>query len=289
MQHRAAWATRMPAEWEPHAATWIAWPHNPDDWPGKFQPIPVGLCGDCAPSLARGRRAHSCQRRRCRKTRAQKILARNGVSLATRALSPAGRPNRVWMRDSGPIFVRKSWPSRQRPPLAITNWKFNAWAKYDDWQHDDKLPSRVAKLLHLPEWTPEIPLANGRTRRVVLEGGSIDVNGAGALLTTEECLLSAVQQRNPGVSREQLERMLPRLSRHRPGALAESWHRRRRHARPRRRHHSFCRRTTIVTSLSRIPTTKTTCRWRRILTVCAARASCTASPIALSSYPCPRR
>ena len=91
------------------------------------------------------------------------------------------------------------------PPLALTNWKFNAWAKYDNWHNDDKIPDHVAKLLKVPIWTPEIKLSDGQRRRVVLEGGSIDVNGAGALLTTEECLLSDVQARNPGVTRQQLE------------------------------------------------------------------------------------
>ena len=89
--------------------------------------------------------------------------------------------------------------------VGLTNWMFNAWAKYDDWKYDDKLPGRVAKLLALPEWQPTIELEDGREHRLVLEGGSIDSNGAGILLTTEECQLSEVQQRNPGVSREQLE------------------------------------------------------------------------------------
>jgi len=198
----------MPAEWHPHAATWIAWPHNPTDWPGKFQPIPW-VYAEIVRHLARVEDVHILVSDAAEKTRAQKILARNGVALS-RVHFHIWPTNRVWTRDSGPIFVRKSGPSGQEASVAITNWKFNAWAKYDDWQHDDKLPSRVAKLLHLPEWTPEITLDNGaknsgKRHRVVLEGGSIDVNGAGVLLTTEECLLSAVQQRNPGVSRQQLE------------------------------------------------------------------------------------
>jgi agmatine deiminase len=92
-------------------------------------------------------------------------------------------------------------------PVAVTNWKFNAWAKYPNWHLDDKIPSLVADLLDLPAWTPTVETPGG-PHRVVLEGGSIDVNGAGTLITTEECLLSEVQQRNPGVSREQLEQVL---------------------------------------------------------------------------------
>jgi agmatine deiminase len=109
--------------------------------------------------------------------------------------------NRGWTRDSGPIFVRD--PEGR---VGITNWSFNAWAKYSDWQLDDQVPGRVAELLGLAEWQPSVELPDGSVRRLVLEGGSIDANGAGALLTTEECLLSDGQQRNPGVSREQLER-----------------------------------------------------------------------------------
>ncbi len=113
--------------------------------------------------------------------------------------------DRVWLRDSGPIFLTAAAGNSAAPSLAVTDWKFNAWAKYENWQNDDQIPARVADMLSLPTWTPEITLPDGRPHRVVLEGGSIDVNGAGALLTTEECLLSEVQQRNPGVSREQLE------------------------------------------------------------------------------------
>jgi agmatine deiminase len=105
----------------------------------------------------------------------------------------------VWTRDSGPIFVRNA-----EGRVGITNWRFNAWAKYPDWHLDDQIPSRAAELLNLPEWQPTI-VVNGEQRRLVLEGGSIDTNGKGVMLTTEECLLSEVQQRNPGVSREELE------------------------------------------------------------------------------------
>jgi agmatine deiminase len=114
--------------------------------------------------------------------------------------------DRVWTRDSGPIFVTKRRDSGSAP-VAVTNWKFNAWAKYPDWHLDDEIPDRVADLLGLPRWKPTIETTAG-LHRVVLEGGSIDVNGAGTLITTEECLLSNVQQRNPGVSREQLEKAM---------------------------------------------------------------------------------
>lgn len=193
----------MPAEWEPHSATWIAWPHNAEDWPGKFQPIPWVYC-DIVRALARVEAVHILVNDAAAEKRSHGLLRRCGADLS-RISFHLWPTDRVWLRDSGPIFLTPTSSNTAAPPLAITNWKFNAWAKYDNWHHDDRIPTRVAKFLSLSAWTPEISLGDGRRHRVVLEGGSIDVNGAGAMLTTEECLLSDVQQRNPGISRAQLE------------------------------------------------------------------------------------
>ncbi|MGH9588471.1 MAG: agmatine deiminase family protein [Acidobacteriaceae bacterium] len=184
---------RMPAEWARHAATWIAWPHNANDWPGKFQPIPW-VYADIVRHLAAVEDVHILVDSAEAKRRAQRVLSRAGANLAGVHFHQ-WPTNRVWTRDSGPIFVRN-----EAGEIAVTNWKFNAWAKYDDWQLDDQIPARVAELLNVREWVPE---ANGQ--RVVLEGGSIDTNGAGVLLTTEECLLSEIQQRNPGLDCDHLE------------------------------------------------------------------------------------
>lgn len=190
---------RMPAEWERHDATWIAWPHNASDWPGRFQCIPW-VYTEIVRHLAAGERVEILVQDADAEKRARGILKRAMVNVA--AVRFHHWPtNRVWTRDSGPIFVRG-----QRG-VAITDWKFNAWAKYDDYELDDALPGRAANLLHLPAFTPTITLSDGTLHRLVLEGGSIDTNGAGVLLTTEECLLSSIQQRNPGVSREQLEQV----------------------------------------------------------------------------------
>jgi agmatine deiminase len=189
---------RMPAEWERHEATWLAWPHNPEDWPGKFQSIPW-LYAEIVRILARNERVHLLVQDVTAESRVTSILERAGANLDQVSFHH-WPTNRVWTRDSGPIFVRNA-----KGQIAITNWHFNAWAKYDDWQLDDKLPARAAKLLSLPVWEPSVQNKNG-AKRVVLEGGSIDPNGQGTLLTTEECLLSEVQQRNPGISRDQLER-----------------------------------------------------------------------------------
>jgi len=188
---------RMPAEWTPHEATWLAWPHNPEDWPGKFQAIPW-LYAEIVRLLAAHERVHLIVENAHAQSRVEGILYRAGANL-DRVSFHLWPTNRSWTRDSGPIFVRNA-----EGRIGLTNWRFNAWAKYDDWPLDDEIPGRVAELLGLPQWQPTIDLPNG-PRRLVLEGGSIDVNGKGTLLTTEECLLSDVQQRNPGLSREQLE------------------------------------------------------------------------------------
>jgi agmatine deiminase len=189
----------MPAEWEPHEATWLAWPHNREDWPGKFQSIPW-LYAEIVRLLAARERVHLIVEDAAMEKRVVSMLERAGADL-DRVSFHRWSTDRGWTRDSGPIFVRNA-----KGEVAITNWRFNGWAKYDDWRLDDKLPARVTKLLGCPHWQPLVHNQNG-AKHCVLEGGSIDVNGAGSLLTTEECLLSEVQQRNPGVSREQLERV----------------------------------------------------------------------------------
>ncbi len=191
----------MPAEWEPHEATWLAWPHNPEDWPGKFASIPW-LYAEIVRLLAARERVHLIVEDATTEKRVVSMLRRAGANLDQVSFH-RWPTDRGWTRDSGPIFVRNA-----EGRVGLTNWRFNGWAKYDDWHLDDKLPGRVQKLLGFPAWQPSLQDQNGTKRRpVVLEGGSIDVNGQGTLLTTEECLLSEVQQRNPGLSREQLERI----------------------------------------------------------------------------------
>ena len=188
---------RIPAEWEKHEATWLAWPHNPEDWPGKFQAIPW-LYAEIVRLIAGRERVHLLVQDEKEEQRATSVLERAHADLGNVSFHQ-WPTDRVWTRDSGPIFVRN-----QEGQVAITNWKFNAWAKYEDWHLDDQIPGRAAELLGVQAWQPTISL-DGEERRLVLEGGSIDTNGQGVMLTTEECLLSEVQQRNPGVSREQLE------------------------------------------------------------------------------------
>lgn len=196
---------RMPAEWERHEATWLAWPHNREDWPGKFGPIPW-VYAEIVRLLAERERVHLVVEDAAMERRVRGILTRAQAALE-QVTFHHWPTDRVWTRDSGPIFIRKDGVRDGAGKVAITNWRFNAWAKYDDWHKDDKLPGRVARALKLPTWEPVVRLAVGKAQRVVLEGGSIDTDGQGTLLTTEECLLSKVQERNPGVSREQMEQV----------------------------------------------------------------------------------
>lgn len=191
---------RMPAEWAPHAATWIAWPHNAEDWPGRFQPI-QWVFGDIVRQLAAAELVHILVNGIPAERRAKSVLERVHADLA-RVHFHQWQTDRIWLRDSGPIFVTKQ---NGESSLSLTNWKFNAWAKYDNWHLDDQVPANVAKTLKVQQFMPIVKLDDGSERRLVLEGGSIDTNGSGILLTTEECLLSKVQERNPGVSKEQLE------------------------------------------------------------------------------------
>lgn len=184
---------RMPAEWEPHAGTWLAWPHRTSDWPGKFSPIPW-VYGEIVRTLSRYETVNVIVRDTAMKAKADGVLKKVHADLANVKLHVI-RTDRSWVRDSGPIFVY----DKLKTKFAL-DWRFNAWAKYPDWKVDDKLPALVAK----KRGTPVIQPVFGSTR-VVLEGGSIDVNGAGLLLTTEECLLSELQQRNPGLSRADYE------------------------------------------------------------------------------------
>jgi agmatine deiminase len=182
----------MPAEWELHEATWLAWPHERTDWPGKFAPIPW-VYADIVRHLSRVERVRILVGHREEQQQARRMLEKSGANLDAVDFFVVPT-NRGWTRDFGPIFVKND------NGVALTNWRFNAWAKYDDWKKDDAATKRLVPRLKLPVWEPE----HGG-RRVVLEGGSIDVNGLGTLLTTEECLLSAVQARNPDFSRGDMQ------------------------------------------------------------------------------------
>jgi agmatine deiminase len=198
----------MPAEWEPHASTWLAWPHYRGDWPGKFEPIPW-VYAEIIRHLGRHERVELIVNNLAAEKHARKVLTK--ANAMTDNLRFHRWPtDRVWTRDSGCTFVTPTRVaagdspavSKQRVTLSAITWRFNAWAKYSNYQHDAKIGSRMAKAAHAVEIRP----VHGKAR-VVLEGGSIEVNGKGTLLTTEECLLSHTQQRNRAMSRADYEKV----------------------------------------------------------------------------------
>lgn len=182
---------RMPAEWEPHASTWLAWPHNADTWPDRLHRVRrtwVEIIRALAPGEVVNLLVNDAG-----SEAAASALLRGGVD-PRRVVFHRIPTVDVWIRDYGPTFVTRGSGSGA---LALVNWRFNAWGlKYPDYVADDAVPSRINESLGLPAFTPGI----------VLEGGSIDVNGAGVCLATEECLLNP--NRNPGLTRDEVETRL---------------------------------------------------------------------------------
>jgi agmatine deiminase len=190
----------MPAEWETHEATWLGWPHNPTDWPDKLDTI-RWVYGEMVRWISQGEAIRMLVNSKAEGELARSYLRRSGVD--GKAVEFIVHPtNRGWMRDSGPVFVRRCIGKKLE--TAIVHLHFNAWAKYPDWQKDRRVPDKAAKRL-------DKRLFDARTngRPFVLEGGGIDVNGHGALLTTEECYLDQkTQVRNPGLGRKEFEAVL---------------------------------------------------------------------------------
>ena len=194
----------MPAEWEPHAATWLAWPHFRGDWPGKFDPIPWVYC-EIIRNLAAHERVNLVVQDAASEAKARKTLAK-ASALSANVHFHRWKTDRVWTRDSGCVFLcGAGTPAREgakKSALHALNFRFNAWAKYPNYIHDAKLGALMARSTKAQVFHPQ----KGK-HKVVLEGGSIDVNGRGTLLTTEECLLSKIQERNPGFTRDDYEAM----------------------------------------------------------------------------------
>ncbi len=186
---------RMPAEWEPHEATWIGWPHHRNDWPHKFATIPW-VYGEIVRHIVSGEIVRILVNSKSHESSARRILNRVGVDLGRVEFLPFPT-NRGWTRDFGPIFVKRDAPSAD---LAVAHFGFTGWAKYPNWRKDCQVPERAARALSRRIFDVVV-----NDNRFVLEGGSIDVNGRGTLLTTEECLLDPkVQVRNPGISRKEI-------------------------------------------------------------------------------------
>jgi agmatine deiminase len=190
----------MPAEWERHEATWLGWPHHPTDWLEKLDTI-RWVYGEMVRKIAPGEVVRILVN-----NRAEEKLARGYLSQAKADLRQVEfivhPTNRGWTRDSGPLFVRRRKSARWE--TAIVHFHFNGWAKYDDWQKDRRVPETAAKLLRKQIFNAQV---DGQD--FVMEGGGLEVNGRGTVLTTEECYLDPkVQVRNPGLGRQDIERAL---------------------------------------------------------------------------------
>ena len=187
---------RLPAEWEKHRGTIIAWPHNREDWPGKFHPIPW-VYVEIVRKLSVNERVFIVVNSKQSENRIRKMLSKAGVNLKQIKIFKL-TTNRGWMRDSCPAFVKN-----ENPEVEAIKFKFNGWAKYDNWKKDAKLPAFITEKLGY-----KLSEAVWNDEPVVLEGGAIDSNGSGTLLTTEECLMDEnVQVRNPGFTKKDYEEM----------------------------------------------------------------------------------
>ncbi len=186
---------RVPAEWETHEATWICWPQNKEDWPGKFSPIKWAY-GEIVKNISVGEKIRIIIDSKEQKNKAQKVLKsikHNSSKVEFYIL----KTDRGWTRDSGPIFIKN------RKGVCTVSFKFNGWAKYNNFTKDKKLPKYIVDKFNLQNFIPTL-----NEHQVVLEGGSIDTNGAGTLITTEECLMSdKIQVRNPGFTKADYEKV----------------------------------------------------------------------------------
>lgn len=187
----------MPAEWEPHEAVWLGWPHNPADWPGKIAAIHF-VYAEIARRIAESEKVRIIVNDAAHEAKATAVLKRSNIPLEQIEFFHVPS-NRGWTRDTGPIFVRGTDGT-----TTVAGFKFDGWAKYDDHELDTKIAKTLAKKLKKDYFQ-----VNHNNRHFVLEGGAIDVNGCGTLITTEECLLDQeVQVRNPGVTRAEYEQVL---------------------------------------------------------------------------------
>lgn len=189
----------MPAEWADHAATWLTWPYS-EDWPGKLEAVRWTFA-EMTRQLTRGERVRMIVPGASEQRDVEAWLARAHVDLGSVDFFVA-RTDRTWARDNLPSFVINA-----EHRVGAVKWRFNGWARYDDHELDDAAGVAVASAHGNPAWFPEVRL-EGKPWRFVLEGGSIDVDGEGTVLTTRRCLLGTGCPRNPGLGQQGTEKVL---------------------------------------------------------------------------------
>lgn len=191
---------RIPAEWEHHEATWIGWPFNKEDWPGKFTPIPW-VYGEIVRYISRAEKVRIIVQSKEHQKKAEAVLKSIDANFGNIEFF-IFQTNRNWLRDSGPQFIKDEKGNR-----VLIDFNFNAWAKYDNYKLDSKIPKMISEKLKLKRI-----IADYKNKKAVLEGGSIDYNGKGTIITTEECLLdSETQVRNPGFTKNDYEHVFKKF------------------------------------------------------------------------------
>jgi len=185
---------RMPGEWEYQKSVWIAWPYNENDWPGLYKFIPEVIL-EIIYKISKNQKVNLIVNNKIKKikkiVKSYKIKNINFHKVKT---------DRIWLRDSGPIFLINKKYKRK----IILNFSFSGWAKYKNYKNDDKINNILSKIIKLKKINPTIK-KNGKIRKVIMEGGAFDVNGAGTILLTEECLLSRIQERNKNFKKKDYE------------------------------------------------------------------------------------
>ena len=190
---------RMPAEWEKQKSTWVAWPHNKKDWPNKFELIP-DIFAQIIAKISKFQKVNILIENKNLKKKIYLIL-KNYLANTKNINYTICKTNRAWLRDSFPIFVKNKLNQK-----VLIDWGFNSWAKYKNFNHDNKIGIKIKKFLNLDSIRPKF-----KNKRIILEGGSIDVNGKGVLLTTRECLQSKIQERNIGFKRKDYEEIFKKF------------------------------------------------------------------------------
>ena len=188
---------RMPAEWEPQNSVWIAWPYNKNDWPGLYQFIPEVIL-KIIKKISKNQKVNLIVSKNIKNIK--KLIKLNKIKNINFHYI---KTDRIWLRDSGPIYIINEKAKKK----LIVNFKFNAWSKYKDYKKDNNINNKLSKLTKVKKIDPVVKI-NNKSKQLVLEGGAIDVNGKGSVLLTKECLLSKVQERNPGITKKSLEKTL---------------------------------------------------------------------------------
>lgn len=196
---------RMPAEWEPHAATWLSWPHEPTDWPGKFDAVPW-VFAEVIKNLTLGERVRLIVASKRMQKEAAKALEKSEVDLSQVDFVELPT-DRSWTRDFLPLFVAKRGRPGKRA-LGTVKFRFNGWARYKNFERDEAAGAKIQARAAEAGAEPFQAYVNGGSERLVLEGGAIDVDGEGTLLCTEECLLDGRQARNRELGKAGVEEAL---------------------------------------------------------------------------------